>query len=152
MSFAKDTGRKKQGTCDHCGSDVEFEEYESWNRDGQRFKWRAVEHLAPCGAHCAGGGYEHGETDVHIPPFGSCPRCGAADSEVAQTIENQDGAERVVLHRYVSGRSGIRIDHEKKDGEQWKTVARYPASDPDSLAVAVTQAQNYVPWLKEVSP
>ncbi|WP_159434822.1 hypothetical protein [Rubritalea squalenifaciens] len=152
MSFVKDTGRKKQGVCDYCGLDVELEKYESWNRDGHRFKWRAVEHRAPCGAQCAGGGYEHGETDVHIPPFGSCPRCGAIDSEIAQTIENQDGAERVVLRRYVIGHSGLRIDHEERDGEQWKTVARYPASDPQSLEMAIEQAKNYVPWLKGESP
>jgi len=38
----------------------------------------------------------------------------------------RDGVERVVLHRYVSGRSGIRIDHDKRDGEQWKTVRTLP--------------------------
>ena len=128
-----------------------MEEYESWNRDGQCFKWRPVAHRARCGAHCAGGGYEDGERDVHIPPFGSCPRCGAVDSEVAQTIERSDGSERVVFVRYVVGSSGFRIDYEKSAGDSWKTVARYPASDPESLAKAVEQAENYVPWLKERS-
>ncbi len=148
MSFAKDTGRTKEGTCDYCGSEVQLEEYESWNRDGHRFKWRIVEHRAPCGAHCAGGGYEHGETDVHIPSFGACPRCGAVATEVAQTIENEDGSERVVLHRYVVGNTGIRIEHERRGDGEWTIVARYSASDPNSLASAIRQAGNYVPWLK----
>lgn len=152
MSFAKDTGRKKQGTCDYCSSEVELEEYESWNRDGHKFKWRSVGHRAPCGAYCAGGGYEYGETDVHIPAFGVCPRCGALDSEVVQTIESKDGSERVVLHRYIVGHSGLRIDHEKKSDKAWIVAARFGASDPISVQLAIKQAENYIPWLKEISP
>ena len=81
MSFAEPTGKSRKERCPYCGTETTFEEIESWNRDGHTFKWRPVPHRAPCGAHCAAGSYEQGETDVHIPFRGVCPRCGAKEKE-----------------------------------------------------------------------
>jgi len=81
MSFVEPTGNSHNQICSYCGEVTTFEELESWNRDGHTFVWRPVHHRAPCGAHCAAGSYEQGETDVHIPFRGSCPRCGATQKD-----------------------------------------------------------------------
>lgn len=150
MSFLDSTGRKKSGTCHYCGSDVELEEYESWNRDGHQFKWMPSKHRAPCGAHCSGGGYEHGETDVHIPAFGACPRCGETDTEIVHTIENGEGNQRVVFHKYTISEEDYRIDLEIQTDEGWIVDKRWGTNHPDSLSLTIEWAENYVPWLKEL--
>ena len=119
MSFAKNTGKKRKGKCLICGLEITQYEYESWNRDGHKFKWGNTAHKAPCGAQCSGGGYEHRETDVHMPAFSPCPRCGESSSEVVKTIVNKEENERVVFHKYIIGREDYRIDHEILSENGW---------------------------------
>src|SRR5215470_16376774 len=97
MSLVMHTGHTKTQACLCCGSEVEHRECRGVTTDG--VSWMPVEHCAPCGAQCAGGGYA-GEADVHTPPFKPCPRCGATQSEILKTVERPDGTERVVFHRY----------------------------------------------------
>src|SRR5690242_19452806 len=99
MSLVVSTGRTRVQTCLCCGSEVEHQERRSLTPHDTQSFWMPIEHRAPCGAQCAGGGYA-GESDVHTPPFKPCPRCGAAQSEIINTIERPDGGERVVFHRY----------------------------------------------------
>ena len=94
-----------------------------------------VEHRAPCGAQCAGGGYA-GEADVHTPPFKPCPRCGATQSEIIHTIERLDGAERVVFHRYKKDHSRDQqfwVIQERRDGDLWRIS--WQLSDGDGFDV-----------------
>lgn len=103
MAFARRTGETKGGTCGYCGAAVTLEAVETL--DGRAgLHWGPSPHRAPCGAHCLAGSVAHGETDVHIDPYGECPRCGAKAAEVASTVENAEGTERSVLQRYVVGR------------------------------------------------
>lgn len=151
MSFAKNTGRRRTQKCVVCNVEVEHEKILLFSAP-TKIHWKAVAHRAPCGAHCAGGGYDSGEQDVHIPAFGACPRCGATDSEVARVIERGDGGERVVFHRYVSQHCrelGFRIDLEKRDGESWRVAARWGTNCPDSLEQTIEWAERYVPWLRQ---
>ncbi len=107
-------------------------------------------HRAPSGAHCMGGGVNHGETDVHIVTFGKCPRCGDTDSEVATTIANDDNTERVVIQRYTHkyrADIGFRIELEIRTGDAWVVKSRWPTNAPDSLDGTIRWAENYVPWL-----
>jgi hypothetical protein len=116
--------------------------------------WEPQAHRAPCGAHCSGGGYEHGEQDVHTPAFAACPRCGAVDSEIARVIERSDGLERAVFHRYTAEYRrdlGYRVDLERRDGESWRVVSRWQVHHPDSLDRAIEQACCYVSWLSQTS-
>ena len=99
-----------------------------------------------------GGGYEHGETDVHIVAFGSCPRCGEPDSEIARTITKTDGTERVVIQRYVHDYHfdlGYRIELEIRSDDQWNVKSRWPTNDPNSLDGTIKWAENYIPWLAD---
>ena len=149
MSFADPTGKTKEDICQACGSRVIFEEFECHGRMGHTFDWQPVEHLAPCGAHCAGGGYDQGEEDVHIPAFGKCPRCGATDSRVATIIERSDGEERIVIHEYLTAQKrdiGFRIDLEQRIADGWKIKSRWNTGTPHSLNDTVTWAGRYVPW------
>jgi hypothetical protein len=153
MSFAEHTGRTKTVACCVCGTPVTHEEIRQFSAPRDRFRWSAVEHRAPCGAHCAGGGYEHGETDVHIPAFGRCPRCGAIETEVAKVIEKPDRSERVVILRYTPEYHrdlGFRIELEVSAGDGWSVKSRWPTNYPDSLDRTVEWAKNYVGWLKDV--
>ena len=81
MSFAVPTGKARTDKCVYCGVEATFEEHECNDRQGHHFSWYPVPHRAPCGAHCAAGTHEQGETDVHIPFRGVCPRCGAREKE-----------------------------------------------------------------------
>lgn len=104
MSFAEHTGKTRRGLCSVCGIEVDQEEVRMLAgrlRSGSTW-WEPQAHRAPCGAHCAGGGTEPEEQDVHIPPFAACTRCGATATEVARIIERSDGQERVVFHRYTA--------------------------------------------------
>jgi len=146
VAFARRTGETKGGTCGYCGAAVTLEAVETL--DGRAgLHWGPSPHRAPCGAHCLAGSVAHGETDVHIDPYGECPRCGAKAAEVASTVENAEGTERSVLQRYVVGRGGLRIDHERRSDGAWEIVARYPAAD-DSTDEALRRAESYVPWLR----
>ena len=152
MSFAEDTGRTRTQKCIVCDNDVEHEEVRHFNAPKDYFRWRAVAHRAPCGAHCAGGGYDYGEEDVHTPAFSACPRCGAIDSEIAQIIERPDGEERGVMHRYTAEHCrdlGYRVDLERRDGGLWRVVSRWPLHHPESYDSALGQACRYVTWLNE---
>ena len=127
------------------------EESESFTPRGWEVtRWTPVEHRAPCGAHCMGGGVAHGESDVHIVTFGACPRCREKDSEIATTIVNEDATERVVIQRYIHDYHsdlGFRIELEIRSGDDWTVKSRWPTNDPDSLEGTIRWAENYVPWL-----
>ncbi len=99
-----------------------------------------------------GGGCAYGETDVHIVTFGSCPRCGESDSEIAKTITNVDDTERVVIYRYLQDYHsdlGFRIELELRTENQWLVKSRWPTSEPHSLDGTIKWAENYVPWLAQ---
>ena len=150
MAFSRRTGETKDGICGYCGAAVRQEAVETF--DGRpSLDWMPLPHRAPCGAHCLAGSVEHSETDVHIDPFGECPRCGAKAAEVVSIVENDAGTERVVLQRYVvgRGRGGLRIDHERRFEGGWEIVARYPGAD-HSVDGALRQAEGYVQWLREL--
>jgi hypothetical protein len=154
VSFATRTSRTKTTDCPVCGRAVLHEELRILGRRGEASHWQPVAHRAPCGAHCGGGGYDFGETDVHILAFGSCPRCGATETEVAKVIEKPDGSERVVFQRYtVEYRKdlGFRIELEVQEDSQWKVKSRWPTNDPDSLDKTIEWAKRYVPWLQGVA-
>jgi hypothetical protein len=153
MSFAENTRRTKKAACCVCGKTVAHEEIRHFSAPRDTFSWSAVEHRAPCGAHCAGGGYDHRETDVHIPAFGKCPRCGAIETEVAKVIEKPDGTERVVILRYTPAYCrdrGFRIELETVGGDGWAVKSRWPTNYPESLDRTVEWAKNFVGWLKDV--
>jgi len=153
MSFAEYTGRTKPMNCTVCGASVTHREARVFAAPNDRFHWTAVAHRAPCGAHCGGGGYNPDENDVHIPPFGACPRCGATDTAVARIIERPGHSERVVIHRYTREycrELGFRIDLEACVNGSWTVRSRWPTNHPDSLERTVECAKNYVPWLKEL--
>ena len=153
MSFAEETGRKRIQRCAVCGTDVEHEELRHFDKPSDRFGWHAIEHRAPCGAHCAGGGCDHGEQDVHTPAFDACPRCGAIDTEVARIIERPDSGERAVFHRYTADHRrglGYRVDLEQRDGDLWRVVSRWQVHHPESYGGAYRQACFYVSWLKQI--
>lgn len=150
MTFARRTGRTKKSECHVCGLAVLHEE----SRTGTGTHWNPVAHRAPCGAHCGGGGYAYGETDVHIVAFGSCPRCGATATEVAKVIEKPDGKERVVFQRYTVEYYrdlGFRIDLEVQQDGQWKVKSRWNSYKPDSLDGTIELAKRYIPWLQGVA-
>jgi hypothetical protein len=154
MSFAESTGNTKRAACPVCGVEVEQEEIRmlagrvppgaTW--------WQPVAHRAPCGAHCSGGGTEHGEKDVHCPPFTACPRCGATNSEIVQIIERPNGMERAVFHGYTSYSRdlGFRVDLERREGELWQVVSRWNVHQPRSFDQALKNACKYVSWLSEM--
>jgi hypothetical protein len=150
MAFANSTGRTKTAECRVCGQAVFHKELRFFGGDGEAYDWMPEAHRAPCGAHCSGGGYDLDETDVHIPAFGRCPRCGAAGTEVVRTIVRPDGAERVVIHRYITDHHrnlGFRVELEVlKDGE-WVVKSRWPTAYPESLEQTIQSANKYVPWL-----
>jgi hypothetical protein len=154
MSFAEETGRTRSVECFVCGQTVTHKEVRRFTMPEDRFSWSALPHRAPCGAHCAGGSYAHGETDVHVPAFGTCARCGTAETEVATRIENAEGSERVVIHRYTPEyrRSlGFRIDLELLVDGVWRVKSRWPTNHPDSLEQTVQWAKHYVLWLNDVA-
>lgn len=150
MSLVMNTGRTKTQTCVCCGSEVEHREFRGLTpRETHESSWMPVEHRAPCGAQCAGGGYA-GEADVHTPPFKPCPRCGATQSEILHTIERPDGAERVVFHRYkkdYSPNQGFWAIQERRDGDLWRRVMWWDVGHPESFESAVEKAREHVPWL-----
>lgn len=144
-SFWETTGATREGTCDYCGAKTILAEH----RDLAEPKsyWSPVEHLAPCGAHCLGGGVERGEEDVHIVSFGACPRCGETETEIAKVIERKDGLERVSFHRHKRDLE-YRIDLERLGDDKWSVVSRWNSQHPDSLPTTISFAATYVPWLK----
>lgn len=152
MSFGRLSGRTRMGACHVCGEEVQTEEHERFmGNDGWvATEWMPVMHRAPCGAHCSGGGYHHGETDVHIVPFESCPRCGETDSEVVQIMTNEDESERVLIHRYkhkFNSDMAFRIDLETHGKDGWERTSSWPLSDNESLKEAYSWAARYVDWL-----
>jgi hypothetical protein len=150
MAFAENTGRIEQRRCKVCGTEVEHEEVRHFTAPAS-LDWHATAHRAPCGAHCGGGGYDHGETDVHIPAFGRCPRCGATETEIADVITRADQNERVVFHRYVVDYHrfiGYRIDLEVFRDGAWGVKSRWNTNFPDSLPRTIEWAERYVPWLR----
>lgn len=154
MSFAEDTGRTRIEKCGVCGLNVAHEEVRHLSAPRDFFTWNAVMHRAPCGAHCSGGGYHHGETDVHVPPFGSCPRCGVTESEVVKVIDKPDGLERVVIHRYTPDYLkylGHRIDLEIRNNDEWQVKLRWHTKQPGSNKKVLELARNYVDWVVVVS-
>ncbi len=143
----------KTATCFVCGQSVKHEEIRQFTVPHDTFFWAPVEHRAPCGAYCSGGGYKYGETDVHVPAFDKCPRCAAIETEVAMVIEKSDSLERVVILRYTSAYCrylGFRIELELAWGKEWKVASRWPTNYPDSLERTVEWAKHYVTWLKDV--
>jgi hypothetical protein len=97
-----------------------------------------------------GGGVYHGETDVHIVTFGTCPRCGEAETEVATIVTNDEETERVVIQRYIHdyrSELGYRIELEVRSGEEWVVKYRFKTNSPHSLDGTLKWAENYVPWL-----
>ena len=150
MSFAEHTGRVEQRTCKVCGTLIDHEEVRHFSAPTS-YSWSAIEHRAPCGAHCGGGGYDHGEKDVHIPAFGRCPRCNATETEIAEIIFRDNEMERVVFQKYVVDydRSiGYRIDHEEFRNGIWTVKSRWNTNYPDSLPLTIEWAERYVSWLK----
>lgn len=154
MSFAEHTGKTKRTGCPVCGVEVEQDEVRTLAGRlpvGSTW-WEPRPHRAPCGAHCTGGGTEPEEQDVHTPPFGACPRCGATNSEIARIIDRPDGAERAVFHRYTAEYCrdlGFRVDLERRNGETWQVVARWNVQHPESFDDALRQASHYVSWLSK---
>jgi hypothetical protein len=151
MSFAEHTGRVEKRSCMVCSTIVDHEEVRHFKLPPS-FSWHAFPHRAPCGAHCAGGSYDQGESDVHIPAFGRCPRCGATGSEIAEIVTRADNTERLVFHRYTADhlrRIGYRIDHEVLRGGDWTVKTRWNTNYPDSLPRTIEWAERYVQWLKE---
>jgi len=152
MSFAEHTGRTKRGNCAVCGVEVDQEEVcmTAGRLPAGTTWWESHAHKAPCGAQCSGGGTDPDELDVHIPTFGSCPRCGATESEIARVIDRADGNERVVFHHYVMPHCasiGYRIDLEQRIGNEWRVKSRWNSNHPDSLQLTIEWAKRYVPWL-----
>src|SRR5688572_1320144 len=139
------TGRTRPGPCTCCGASVTFSEMRD-SADG-RTDWLAEPHRAPCGAHCTGGGVEAGETEVHIPAFGNCPRCGATESKVVGAYVDPSGRERVVIREDLAG-GGHRIEHEVLAGGEWEVRSRYRGDDNGSLDKTLLQAKQYFRWLE----
>lgn len=155
MSFAEHTGKIRRTACPVCGVEVEQEDVHMLARrlpPGSTW-WEPRPHRAPCGAHCVGGGTEREEQDVHTPPFGACPRCGATNSEIARIIERPDAAERAVFHRYTAEycrSNGFRVDLEQRHGESWRVVSRWNVHHPESFDEALRKACNYISWLNRI--
>ena len=152
MSFAENTGKTRRGICEVCGTEVDQEEMRllAGRQPAGSTWWNSQPHRAPCGAHCAGGGTDSDEDDVHIPSFAACPRCGATASEVARIVERRDGQERVVIHRYTAAYCadlGYRIDLEIRMGGDWRVESRWPTNHPESLDLTIEWAKRYVSWL-----
>jgi hypothetical protein len=152
MSFATNTGNLRRAACPICGLEVEQEEIRvlAGRVPAGSTYWEPQPHRAPCGAHCAGGGTEPEEQDVHIPPFAACLRCGATDTEVARIIVRDDGQERIVFHHYTApycADLGYRIELQTRVGIDWRVKSRWPTNHPDSLDLTIEWAKRYVPWL-----
>jgi hypothetical protein len=84
---SQETGQTREFKCRTCQAIVVHAELRMTS-DGQSFlRWVPIPHRAPCGAHCAAGGVQPFENDVHGLPIGflsgglaqdsngTCPRC-----------------------------------------------------------------------------
>jgi hypothetical protein len=84
---SEETGQLREFKCGICGAIVVHAEARIIS-DGKTFlRWVPMPHRAPCGAHCAAGGVQPFENDVHGLPIGLlgggltqdsngiCPRC-----------------------------------------------------------------------------
>ncbi len=150
MSFAKLTGRNKTGLCDVCGQNIEMQELEQWNRQGHVFVWHPLPHRAPCGAHCIGGDYDEGETDVHIPYRGVCPRCGAQAIRMIHILEHVDAGERAVFYQYTADYDSAQpflFELEKLKDGSWVASGSWGLHRSFSLEEAVPAAAVYFPWI-----
>jgi hypothetical protein len=144
--FVSPTGQTMPGNCKYCGSAVTLEE--ARDAEDDRRSWTPKPHRAPCGAHCAGGGVAQGENDVHVPLFGTCPRCGASDSRIARVIEHPDSKQRIVIHEWTAG-AGYRIDHEVLDSGHWIVERRFPGPEGGPVETVIEHAAAWFPWLRK---
>jgi hypothetical protein len=65
---------------------------------------------------------------------------------IVETIEKDDGTERVVIYQYLR-RQNYCIGLEKKAGDGWEKKGLWPTDSPDSLEGTIRWAKRYFPWV-----
>ncbi|VUD69377.1 hypothetical protein TDB9533_04744 [Thalassocella blandensis] len=117
---------------------------------GRNKFFQPLAHLAPCGAHCMGGGVDYREKCVHIPSFGACPKCGKSGTINVYEIIHENKEEKVSFHQYTETYQsdlGFRIEREYLENGVWVVKKRFPTNFPESLEKTIEWAKNYVEWL-----